>query len=77
MNQSENFENTLRRLEEIVSKMEKGDLPLEDSISLFEEGIACSKKCSDLLKAAELKIKELKIDENGEATLRDVSEDEL
>ena len=57
-NQS-NFDQSIKKLEEIVEKMENGDLPLEQSIKLFEEGITLSKRCQAALKAAEGKIEKL------------------
>jgi exodeoxyribonuclease VII small subunit len=53
----DNFEQLIKRLEEIVSLLEKGDVPLDESIKLFEEGIKISKKCSDKLAKVEQKVK--------------------
>jgi exodeoxyribonuclease VII small subunit len=50
------FEDSLKQLETIVGQLEKGDLPLEDSIKLFEEGIRLSAECKEELDAAEGKI---------------------
>lgn len=50
------FEECLQRLEVIVKEMEKGDLPLENSLKLFEEGIALSGSCRKELEEAEGKI---------------------
>ncbi len=47
------FEQSLKRLEEIVLHLEKGDLPLNDSLSLFEEGTALIASCSKQLDEAE------------------------
>ena len=47
------FEDSLKQLETIVNQLEKGDLPLEDSIKLFEEGIQLSSVCKEELDAAE------------------------
>lgn len=54
------FEENLSRLEEISTLLESEDLGLDESISLFEEGIKLSKNCMTALKKAELKITELK-----------------
>ena len=54
--QSMTFEASLKRLDEIVSRMERGDVPLEEALSLFEEGTALVKACTKLLDEAELKI---------------------
>jgi exodeoxyribonuclease VII small subunit len=57
-----NFEEDLSRLEEISTLLEGEELGLDESISLFEEGIKLSKNCMTALKKAELKITELKSD---------------
>ena len=56
---SKTFEASLTRLEEIVKKMESGDLPLEEALSLFEEGTALVKSAGKLLDDAELKVVKL------------------
>lgn len=53
------FEKKLGRLEEIVQKMEKGELALEDSLKLFEEGVKLSRECHQRLNEAEAKVKKL------------------
>lgn len=53
------FEKKLARLEEIVTKMEKGDLALEQSLKLFEEGIKLSRECHGQLAQAEAQVKKL------------------
>jgi len=57
---SENFENKLTRLEQITESLESNDLGLEKSVSLFEEGVALSKECLEILEKAELRVKTLK-----------------
>ncbi|SFF93683.1 Exodeoxyribonuclease VII small subunit [Desulfotomaculum arcticum] len=52
-NKDVSFEKALARLEELVSKLEEGNLPLEESLKLFAEGIELTKKCSRQLEAAE------------------------
>lgn len=54
------FEDALGRLDEIVRHLEKGDLPLSDSLSLFEEGSGLLTKCSAMLDEAEQKVVKLK-----------------
>lgn len=56
MAKTNNFEENMQNLETIVQELEKGDLNLENSIKKFEEGIALSKKCNDILEEAEKKI---------------------
>jgi exodeoxyribonuclease VII small subunit len=50
------FEDSLKQLEKIVEQLEKGDLPLEDSIKLFEEGVRLSTACKQELDDAEGKV---------------------
>ena len=54
------FEQSLERLEEIVRHLEKGDLPLNDSLKLFEEGTALLGSCNGMLDEAEQKVVMLK-----------------
>jgi exodeoxyribonuclease VII small subunit len=66
------FEKKLTRLEEIVTKMEGGNLALEESLKLFEEGVNHSRECQKQLTAAEEKVKVLlKVDASGKATTED------
>jgi len=53
------FEQSLKRLEEIVNRLERGDVPLEDSLRLYEEGLELSKVCGERLAQAELTLKRL------------------
>ncbi len=53
------FEESLKKLETIVDQLEKGDLPLEQSIKLFEEGVELSAVCKQELDAAEGKVQVL------------------
>ncbi len=53
------FEDALQRLEEIVGKLESGQMPLEESMNAFEEGMALKKICEDKLGVAEKKIEKL------------------
>ena len=55
-----NFENDLKRLEQISNLLESNEIGLDDAIALFEEGIKLSKICINKLNDAELKITELK-----------------
>ncbi len=59
MEKSKSFEASIGRLEEIVRQMEKGDVPLEQALSLFEEGTGLIRTCSSLLDDAELKVVQL------------------
>ena len=59
MNDNNNFEESMKDLEMIVEKLEKGEQNLEKSLQLFEEGVEISKKLNDQLKNAEKKVSEL------------------
>ncbi len=61
------FENALKELEQIVEKLEEGNLSLEKSIELFERGISLSKLCNDMLEEAEGKIEILQKQQNSES----------
>lgn len=69
------FEEALKRLEEVVQKLEDGDVPLEEAIDLFQEGMALSKRCSQQLDKAEQRI-EMLIEENGEWTKKPFAPEE-
>ena len=58
------FEKSLQNLEQIVSRMENGELGLEESLKQFEKGIQLAKSCQSALSSAELKVKQL-IEQNG------------
>ncbi|MBX3016966.1 MAG: exodeoxyribonuclease VII small subunit [Bdellovibrionaceae bacterium] len=71
------FEKKLGRLEEIVQKMEKGELALEDSLKLFEEGVRLSRECQTQLTAAEAKVKQLTgFDGDGRPVTQDFKSEE-
>jgi len=60
------FEKKLKRLEEIVHKMEEGDIALDKSLEMFEEGIRLSRECQSQLTEAEQKVvKLLKVEPSG------------
>ena len=59
MNENNNFEESMKDLELIVEKLEKGEQNLEKSIQLFEQGVEISKRLNDQLKNAEKKVSEL------------------
>jgi exodeoxyribonuclease VII small subunit len=60
-----NFEASLKRLDEIVKSLEKGDAPLDESLKLFEEGTALIASCGKMLDAAEQKVVKLKKGTDG------------
>jgi exodeoxyribonuclease VII small subunit len=67
------FEDCLARLEQIVSALEAGHLPLEESLKVFEEGITLARHCSRYLDDAERRIELLVKDEGGASTTRPFS----
>ena len=54
------FEELYRRLEETVEKLERGGLPLEESIALYEQGMELAKSCQETLDKAELRVTKLR-----------------
>ncbi|MHB8281615.1 MAG: exodeoxyribonuclease VII small subunit [bacterium] len=64
------FEEALKKLEENVANLEKGDLGLEESLKIYEEGVVYSKYCIDKLDAAEKKVEELMSDKNGRLKIK-------
>jgi exodeoxyribonuclease VII small subunit len=58
------FEECLQRLEQIVAELEKGDVPLEKALTLFEEGVQLSNSCRQELEQAEGKV-EILLKQNG------------
>ncbi|HEX4321211.1 MAG TPA: exodeoxyribonuclease VII small subunit [Acidobacteriaceae bacterium] len=70
------FEESVRKLETIVSQLEQGDLNLEDSIRLFEEGVGLSTACQKELDAAEGKVQMLVKQRDGSTRLEPFLENE-
>ena len=62
------FEQAMSELERIVTQLERGDVPLEDSISLYEKGAELKKRCEAKLKEAEQKVAAITLDEEGTVT---------
>ena len=63
------FENAMKRIEEIVVALERGDVALDDSLALFQEGAELIKKCSSALDNAEQKVSLLIKGERGPETV--------
>ena len=59
-----NFETNLKKLEVIVDKLESGNIGLEESVKLYEEGMKIKKICDKKLKDIEMQIKKIKIEDN-------------
>ena len=62
------FEDALRALEEVVAKLERGDVPLGQSIALYERGAALRARCEAKLKEAEEKVSKITLDGTGAPT---------
>jgi exodeoxyribonuclease VII small subunit len=60
------FEDNLRRLEEIVHRLEEGNLALDESLRLYEEGIEAFRNCQKMLDEADLKVRKLVQTAEGE-----------
>lgn len=70
------FETALTRLEEIVSELESGELPLEQSLKLFEEGVKLARICNARLEQAERKVEILLKDKTGQVVRQPFEEEE-
>jgi exodeoxyribonuclease VII small subunit len=78
MNQkNQTFEASLASLEKIVRRLEDGDLPLEESLKLFEDGVRLSRECQERLNQAERRIEILLKDEDGNPTLNVIGREDL
>ena len=77
-NKNINFEEALKKLENIVSKMESGSVPLEKALSMYEEGVEISQLCLKELDKAEMKLKKItkKLDDSFEIEDETEYEDE-
>ena len=71
------FEASLQKLEQIVGQLEEGDLSLEDSLKLFEDGVKLSRACQERLDHAERRIEILLKDDEGNSTLEPLEETDL
>ena len=69
------FDESLKKLEDIVAQLEEGDLALEESLKLFEEGIKLSRLCTKQLEEAERKVEILLKNEEGAITTKPFNEE--
>ncbi len=69
------FESSLAELEKIVAQLENGELPLEESLKLFETGVKLSRECRERLSDAERRIEVLMKDGDGKLSLSELSPD--
>ena len=72
--QARSFEASLEALEQIVQQLESGDLPLEKSLELFEQGIRLSRECQERLSQAERRIEVLLRDNQGRPVVTNFTE---
>lgn len=75
--QGRTFESSLEALEEIVGQLEHGDLALEESLGLFEQGIRLSRECQERLSQAERRIEVLMRDQQGRPVVAAFEDDKL
>jgi len=68
----QSFEASLKRLESIVESLESGDVPLDQAMELYEEGVLLSKFCGEKLRATELRLKKLGKDAEGNFEVEDL-----
>ena len=73
---SKSFEASLGELEKIVRKLEDGDLSLEESLKLFEDGVKLSRECQERLNQSERRIEILLKDAGGNLTLQNLSSED-
>jgi exodeoxyribonuclease VII small subunit len=73
-NESHTFEESMEALENLVEKLEKGDVPLEEAITMFQEGMTLSKECHDRLQKVEKQMAEV-LSEDGEISHFQVEEE--
>jgi exodeoxyribonuclease VII small subunit len=74
--QGKNFEASLAALEKVVRELERGDLPLEESLKLFEQGVKLSRECQERLNQAERRVEVLLRDTEGRPVLSAFDDEE-
>ena len=74
VNENQTFEESMKRLDEIVNKLDGGDASLDEDLALFAEGASLVEKCNGMLDSAEIKVKKLVSDMNGKTTEEDFTE---
>ncbi|RST73778.1 exodeoxyribonuclease VII small subunit [Siminovitchia acidinfaciens] len=75
MSEKLTFEQALEQLETIIKRLEEGDIPLEEALAIYQEGMELSKTCHDKLKYAEEKLTKV-LTEDGEEEFRVSEEDQ-
>lgn len=74
-NGNKTFEDNMQRLEQIVRAMERGDVALEESLKLFQEGTELVRSCGKLLDEAELQVKKIMTDAEGNPVQEDFADE--
>ena len=75
-NQSKTFEESMTRLEQIVRAMERGDVALEESLKLFQEGTELVRSCTKLLDEAQMQIEKVMTAADGSPVMEDFADEE-
>ncbi len=75
MSEKISFEQNLQRLEQIVRAMERGEVPLDESLKLFQEGTELVRSCSKLLDEAQLKVDMILADSQGQPMQEEFAHD--
>jgi len=75
MSEKMNFEQSIQRLEQIVRAMERGDVPLDESLKLFQEGTELVRACAEMLEKAEMQIHAVMTDSEGNPRLEVFDDD--
>lgn len=75
MKESMSFEERMQRLEQIIRAMERGEVPLEESLKLFQEGTQLVASCEKLLENAQLQVKMVLTAADGSPVLEDFADD--
>ena len=73
--QNRTFEENMQRLEQIVRAMERGDVALEESLKLFQEGTQLVQRCGKLLDEAELQVKKISVAPDGSPVEEDFTDE--
>ena len=75
-NQSKTFEESMARLEQIVRAMERGDVALEESLKLFQEGTELVRSCTKLLDEAQMQIQKVMTAADGSPVMEDFDDEQ-
>lgn len=70
------FENNMQRLEQIVRALERGDVPLDESLKLFQEGTDLVRSCQTMLDNAQQQVQKVLTDANGMPVMEDMTDAE-